>query len=216
MKRAMLIFAMTGSLAAVSTSAQTPAPQTPAPKAATQNKAHSDGKAPAATAQAFVAEAAKGGLAEVELGQLASTKATNPDVKAFAQRMVTDHSKANDELKALASQKNITLPTSIGAKEKAEYDKLSAMSGAAFDQAYVRAMLADHRKDVAEFTHQSTMSQDADVKAWAAKTLPTLKEHLSQVESLSTKTVGTSGHASQNHPKTSSGTTSQTPATTPR
>src|ERR1700712_3681540 len=79
--------------------------------------------------QGFVKEAAIGGMAEVELGQLASTKATNEKVKAFGQRMVADHGKANDELKALASSKNMTVPTSVDAKHKATHDRLEKLSG---------------------------------------------------------------------------------------
>jgi putative membrane protein len=142
------------------------------------------------TAKAFLSDAAQGGLAEVQLGRLASQKAANAEVKAFAQQMVTDHSKAGEEIKALAAKKNIMLPTSVDAKHKAEHDKLAGLSGAAFDKAYVAAMLADHEKTVTEFKHQATMNQDPDVKAWANKTLPTLEAHLNKVKGLQ-KSVGT-------------------------
>jgi putative membrane protein len=141
----------------------------------------------------FVMEAAQGGMAEVELGQLASEKAQSSDVKQFAQRMVTDHGKANDELKTLAQSKNITLPTDVGAKHKATKDKLSKMSGAAFDRAYMQEMVTDHRKDVSEFEKESKSGKDPDVKAFAAKTLPTLHEHMQMAESASRSAVGTSG-----------------------
>src|SRR5262249_54838049 len=98
--------------------------------------------------QHFVMEAAKGGMAEVELGQLAADKASNPKVKEFGQRMATDHGKANDELKSLAAKKNITLPTLPDTKQKATHDKLASHTGAEFDRAYMKDMLADHRKDV--------------------------------------------------------------------
>jgi putative membrane protein len=104
--------------------------------------------------------------------------------------MVTDHSKAGEEVKALAATKSIPLPTAIDAKHQTEHDRLAAMSGAAFDKAYVDAMVADHEKDVAEFKHQATMNQDPDVKVWAHKTLPTLEAHLNKVKSLQ-KSLGT-------------------------
>src|SRR5689334_15410130 len=91
----------------------------------------------------FVTKAAQGGMAEVKLGNLAKEKAESPDVKNFGQTMVTDHTKAGDELKQIASSKNITLPTDIDAKDQAKYDRLSKLSGAAFDRAYMRDMVAD-------------------------------------------------------------------------
>jgi putative membrane protein len=143
----------------------------------------------------FVMEAARGGMAEVELGQLASQKAQSDQVKQFAQRMVQDHGKANDELKSLAQQKNITLPTDLDSKHKATHDRLSKLSGAQFDRAYMQDMLQDHRKDVNDFRKESQSGKDPDVKAWAAKTLPTLEEHLRLAQSTS-GAVGTSGSKS--------------------
>ncbi|MFN7913791.1 MAG: DUF4142 domain-containing protein [Vicinamibacterales bacterium] len=141
----------------------------------------------------FILEAAMGGMAEVELGQLATEKAQSDQVKQFAQRMVTDHGKANDELKSLVSSKNINLPTDSGAHHKAIKDRLSKLSGAAFDRAYMQEMVTDHRKDVNAFKKESTSGKDPDVKAWAAKTLPTLQEHLQVAQSASRGAVGTSG-----------------------
>jgi len=156
--------------------------------------------AKAANDNTFVTKAAEGGLAEVELGKLATEKASSDQVKQFGQRMVDDHSKANDELKTLAQQKNITLPTSISAKDKAERDRLMKLSGAAFDRAYMSAMLSDHKKDVSEFRVESTSGKDADIKAFAAKTLPTLEEHLKLAQDAN-KAVGTSGTMPKKTPK---------------
>jgi putative membrane protein len=154
---------------------------------------HKKSTAPkAANDNMFVTKAAEGGMAEVEFGKLAVEKASNDQVKQFGQRMVDDHSKANDELKTIAQQKNITLPTTISAKDKAERDRLAKLSGAAFDHAYMTAMLSDHKKDVSEFRVESTSGKDADIKAFAAKTLPTLEEHLKLAQD-ATKAVGTSG-----------------------
>jgi putative membrane protein len=132
----------------------------------------------------FVTEAAQGGMAEVELGRLATEKASSADVKKFGQRMVDDHSKANDQLKQVAAQKNITLPTGVGSKNQAAIDRLSKLSGADFDHAYVQLMLRDHRKDVAEFKKESNSGKDADIKNFASNTLPTLEDHLKSAESI--------------------------------
>jgi putative membrane protein len=140
----------------------------------------------------FVTKAAQGGMAEVQLGQLAADKGTSDDVKKFGQRMVTDHSKANDELKTIAQSKNITLPTAVDAKDKALHDRLASLSGAAFDRAYMRNMVADHKKDIAEFRVESKSGKDPEVKAWAEKTLPTLEDHLKQAQDAN-RAVGTSG-----------------------
>jgi putative membrane protein len=142
--------------------------------------------------EAFVMKVAKGGLAEVELGKLAADKGSNDAVKKFGQRMVDDHSKANDELAALAKTKNITLSAEIGPEEKALRDRLIKLSGPAFDQAYIKAMVSDHVKDVAEFRTESRTGKDPEVKAWAAKTLPTLEEHLRLARDTN-GAVGTSG-----------------------
>src|SRR5947199_10744429 len=101
----------------------------------------------------FVKKAAEGGLAEVELVQLAAQKATSDDVKKFGQRMVDDHSKANDELKSIAGNKNITTPQDVDAKHKALMDRLSKLSGPAFDRASMSEMVKDAQKDVNDFTN---------------------------------------------------------------
>jgi putative membrane protein len=126
----------------------------------------------------FMTKAAIGGMAEVMMGQMASTKGTDAGVKAFGNRMVTDHSKANDELKALAAQKGMALPADVDAEHKDKSDKMSQKSGKDFDKAYMNDMVDDHEKDVAEFQKASQNAADADLKAWAAKTLPTLQDHL--------------------------------------
>ena len=132
----------------------------------------------------FMKEAAEGGMAEVALGQLAVEKASSSDVKKFGQRMVDDHSKANDDLKQLASQKHVDLPQNLSAKDKAIKASLENLSGEQFDQAYMRDMVNDHKKDVSDFRRESRSAQDPDVKKFASQTLPTLKDHLKQAESI--------------------------------
>ena len=132
---------------------------------------------------AFMKKAAIGGMAEVQLGELAQQKASNARVKEFGARMVQDHSKANDELKQLAGTKGVTLPTALDSKNQKVIDRLQAMSGAAFDRAYMSDMVSDHKEDIADFQKESQGGKDVDVKAFATKTLPTLKEHLKMAES---------------------------------
>jgi putative membrane protein len=132
----------------------------------------------------FLMDAAMGGMLEVELGRMATTQGASDAVKQFGQRMVDDHGKANQELMSLAQSKGITLPTEIDEKHKKDMTKLSSLSGAEFDREYGKMMVSDHRKDVSEFEKQSTRGTDADLKAFATKTLPTLKEHLKMAESL--------------------------------
>jgi len=144
----------------------------------------------------FMMEAAGGGMAEVQMGQLAASKASSADVKAFGQMMVDDHSKANEELKGLAGQKNVTLPANLPADAKAAMAHLEKLSGDAFDKAYMQHMVMDHKKDVAAFEHEAKMGKDADAKAWAAKTLPTLQKHLQRAEELAPKPAAAAHHAS--------------------
>jgi putative membrane protein len=135
----------------------------------------------------FVRKAAQGGLAEVELGKLATQKASSDDVKKFGQRMVDDHTKANDQLKQLAQQKGIDLPTQPDAKDKATMDRLQKLSGDQFDKAYMQTMVKDHTKDVSEFQKASQSAKDPDVKNFAAQTLPTLQDHLKEAKNIAPK-----------------------------
>jgi len=135
----------------------------------------------------FVAKAAEGGMTEVELGKLAQEKGSSADVKQFGSHMVMDHSKANDDLKAIAAKDNITVPTTLDAKHQAEVNKLSALSGPAFDKAYVHAMVKNHETTAADFRAESTNGQNADVKNFASSTLPTIENHLTDVKNLESK-----------------------------
>lgn len=130
----------------------------------------------------FAKTAAAGGMAEVKLGQLAADKGSSDFVKQFGQKMVDDHTKANDKLKAVAEKDKITLPADVMPKDQALYDRLSKLSGAAFDTAYIAAMKTDHRKDIAEFTKESNAGQNQDVKGFASETLPTVKMHYQMLQ----------------------------------
>lgn len=135
--------------------------------------------------QKFVMDVAMDGMMEVELGRWAAQKGTSEGVKQFGRRMVDDHTKAKTELMALASSKGITLPTALDAKHQANISKISKLTGADFDNAYVKMMLSDHKKAVSDFEKQSTKGADPDIKAFAGTTLPTLKEHLTMAQALS-------------------------------
>jgi len=143
--------------------------------------AASKAAAPAAD-KTFAQKAAVGGMAEVELGKLAEQKAASDAVKQFGSRMVADHSKANEELKQIAGEKGLTLPAELDAKNKSELAKMQKLSGAQFDRAYMDDMLADHKNDVADFRKEASSGHDSDLKSFAAKTLPTLEEHLQMAQ----------------------------------
>jgi putative membrane protein len=128
----------------------------------------------------FMEKAAMDGLAEVELGKLAQQKASNDQVKQFGTRMATDHQKANDELKGIASSKGVQLPTAPDSKHQKNMDKLAKAKN--FDHEYMEMMVKDHKDTVSEFRKHSTGSKDPEVKAFAAKTLPTLEDHLKMAQ----------------------------------
>ena len=132
----------------------------------------------------FLVKAAEGGLTEVQLGQIAQQNASSEEVKQFGARMVADHSKANDELKGIAQQKGVSVPTKLDVHHQAMVDRLSKLSGPEFDRAYVNDMVEDHKKDVAEFQKASTSAQDPDVKAFAGKTLPVIQSHLADIQNI--------------------------------
>ena len=135
----------------------------------------------------FMYKAAQGGMAEVKMGEMAASKAKDPAVKQFGQRMVTDHSKANNDLKAVAAKENVSLPPDANTEQKETMDKLSKLSGADFDKEYVKTMVEDHEKDVADFQKQADFGTTADVKDFAAKTLPVLKTHLEMIKDIQAK-----------------------------
>ena len=138
-------------------------------------------------ADKFMTEAAQGGMMEVELGKLAASKAQNPEVKAFGQRMVVDHGKAGEDLKALAAKKNIKLPTELSGGMKETVDRLSKLSGAEFDKEYVKLMVDDHDEDLEAFQDQADDAKDADVKAFAAKYAPVIKSHYDSIKAINDK-----------------------------
>ena len=132
----------------------------------------------------FAMKAASGGWAEVQAAQLAEQRATSPQIKQFAQRMLTDHTAANTELQQIAKQADISLPAQPTGKDAAEGQKLRGVTGTAFDQAYAQGQLQDHRETVELFQKEANPGQDPALKAFAQKTLPILQQHLQMVEAL--------------------------------
>lgn len=132
----------------------------------------------------FAVDAANGGMAEVALGKLAEGKAVNAKVKEFAAMMVADHSKANDELMALAQSKNITLPQAVSTEKQSVMDELTKKSGKDFDKAYVDQMIEDHKKTISMYEDASKNLKDADMKAFVDGKLPTVKAHLEHVTAI--------------------------------
>jgi putative membrane protein len=116
------------------------------------------------------------------MGKLAADKGGSDAVKDFGNRMVKDHSKANDQLKDVAANLGVTVPDKVNAKEQAMIDKLSAMSGAAFDKAYAKEMVNDHKKDIAEFETADKEVKNADLKKFIDDTVPVMKDHLDTIQ----------------------------------
>lgn len=132
----------------------------------------------------FAKDAAAGGMTEVELGKLAVQKASSDAVKQFGQKMIDDHTKANDQLKQIASKEGLDLPQSLDSKQQARVDKIGKLSGPAFDKAYMKDAVKDHEKDVNEFKNEAQNGSDPNIKQFATNTLPTIEQHLASAKDL--------------------------------
>ena len=126
----------------------------------------------------FIKDAASAGMLEVQLGQLAHDKGNAQEVKEFGDRMIIDHTRWNDELKAIAAQKNLKLPAQVERKHRQILARLSKLSGDKFDRKYLQAMVKNHDKDVAQFKKAVKKVKDQELNAWAASTLPVIEQHL--------------------------------------
>jgi putative membrane protein len=134
--------------------------------------------------QQFLQQAASAGTAEVKLGAMATERAASPEVQQFGQRMVTDHTKANQELMALVKAKDISVSTEMDEQHQETAETLSKVQGSEFDREFMRHMVMDHEKAVQLFSTASQESKDADIKAFATKILPHLQEHLQMARQL--------------------------------
>lgn len=126
----------------------------------------------------FAVSAADGGLLEVQLGELAQSNASSQQVKTFGKMMVAEHTKANAELKALAAQKNISLPTVLSDDSQKKYEDLAAKNGKEFDDEYTDFMVKDHKMDIDKFSKQADKGDDQELKSWASGKLSALEHHL--------------------------------------
>ena len=133
----------------------------------------------------FVKEAAMSDLTQIELGKLAAQKGSSDAMKQFGQKLVDDHTKANELLQQVAAHDNIEMPNSLDSKHQSRVDKLSRLSGTDFDRAFLKDEAKDHQRDVSEFQSESRDGADPNVKNFASQTLPTLEAHLSTVKQLS-------------------------------
>jgi len=136
----------------------------------------------------FLKEALEGGMAEVQLGQLALQKSNNADVKQFAQKMVDDHSKMGDQLKPIAQQIGVKIPDGPSKKDKATIAKLQALNGDDFDKAYMKDMVKDHKSDLTAFQSESDQGSNLAVKGAAGQYAPIIHQHLQMAEQINDKT----------------------------
>jgi len=132
----------------------------------------------------FIEHAASGGTTEVQEAQVAQGKAQSPQVKQFAQRLIDDHTKNNQQLMTLAQQLGVTVPTTPTATDQQEMSKLQSQSGKSFDHAYVQHEVTDHQHDITMFQQEIQNGSDPQVKAFAQQTLPILREHLRLAQQL--------------------------------
>jgi putative membrane protein len=135
----------------------------------------------------FIEKAASGGMHEVQLGRLASERASDPEVKKFGEMMVTDHTKVNQELAAVAEQMGVKVPTHQNAEHQAEFNKFNTLKDRTFDQAYIKHMVEDHQKDVQEFKKAGESAKDSRLRNFANKTLPVIREHLTKAEQIASR-----------------------------
>lgn len=135
----------------------------------------------------FAMQTAQRGVAEIEMGKLAAERASNPDVKAFAEQMIADHSKASERLRNIAEKQNLTLPTTMNGQQQALYDLLKSKTGADFDKAYVDDAEKDHEQEVKRFQQEADKGKDEQIKSFAAETLPIIQAHLEKIKAIQSK-----------------------------
>lgn len=141
-------------------------------------------KGPTSADQQFMKQAAIGDAAEIQLGQMAQQKSQNPKVKAFGERMIKDHSQADDRLKGIAQEQHVSLPTELDPQHQAIKGELSKKSGPRFDRDYIRFMVQEHTKTIAKFKQEMQSTGDPTLKQYVQTTLPVLQSHLSEAKQI--------------------------------
>jgi putative membrane protein len=139
------------------------------------------------TDKAFVRKALQGGMAEVQLGQLALQKSSNDDVKQFAHKMVDDHTKLGDEMKQVAQQLSVKVPDSPSGKDKSTMSKMQALNGDEFDKAYIKDMVKDHQQDEKDFKTEANNTTNPALKQVASQGVQVIGEHLQMIEQIAQK-----------------------------
>jgi putative membrane protein len=132
----------------------------------------------------FLQKASEGGLAEVQLGQLAAEKGNSAEVKQFGQKMVEDHTRLNEQMKPIGDTLGVNAPKHLNKVDQAEYDKLSGLSGDAFDQEYITDMVKDHRKDLHEFRREETATSNPELKQAVSQAEQVISQHLSMIQGI--------------------------------
>lgn len=130
----------------------------------------------------FAVHAADGGLFEVRASELAQTKATDPNVKDIARKMIQDHTTANNQLKDIASRKDIQLPTAISEDKQDKYEDLAEVAGDDFDKKYVDEMIDSHEEMIEKFRDHAEEANDPEIQDWVAQQIPTLEQHLNHLK----------------------------------
>ena len=170
----------------------TPSPTvgiTPSPTGAATTTASPTGSPVALTTseKEFMANAARGNMLEVQLGNLAAQKASSNDVKQFGERMATDHGQIGQKLQQLASNLNVTPPQDLKPEQQTAVSRLEKLSGKAFDREFMREMVSDHTKDISEFERAASQATNADIKQFVSEALPTLRDHLRMAREIAAK-----------------------------
>ncbi|MFC0132235.1 hypothetical protein CR105_15785 [Massilia eurypsychrophila] len=196
LKTLLSVAAVSAMLGAATVGAQT-APATGQMPAATGGAAATTGTALSKADQKILMDMAAGNMAEIEIAKLADSKSQNDQVKTYARQMIDDHTKALTEIQQLASTKAVTLPTALDKKHQAMADKLGALSGDAFDKAYMRqAGVDDHKKMHGMLNSAQKKAKDPDIKALAARLQPTVEQHLKAAQQMKPgKAADTKGKA---------------------
>lgn len=145
----------------------------------------------------FVTKAARGGMAEVEIARLAETKASSPRVKEYARQLVEDHTMANEELKRIAANDNVALPANLDSSDRSELEKLNGLSGARFDQEFMKHTVDDHKDDIKDFEKQADKGTDPALKSFASNTLPKLRHHLEMAQNIHSSQKGNADRSSR-------------------
>jgi putative membrane protein len=192
--------------------AQAPQPEQPQPASQQQQQSMQQASA-AVQAPEFVKTAGQNHKAEIELAQLAQSKAQNPQVKQYAQTLANDHQAANQQVTQIAQKLNVEIPSEFTAAQTSTKDRLQGLSGAEFDKVYIDTMVENHQKGIETYRTATELAQE-DVRIYAESTLPALRTHLEQAQQIQeTLAAGDSQPAAEPRPEANPAPASQpTPA----